>query len=109
MNHRSAILFACLERRRFLKTLGALGVSLAAPRITSYPCTLGMASGYPSASRVVLWTRLTGELAPLAVPLRWEVAADEAMRQVICSGETTADPAWAHSARVGTRYLPPAA
>src|SRR5229473_2404268 len=95
-----------VDRRRFLKTLGALGVSLAAPRITSYPFTLGVASGYPSPSGVVLWTRLMG-LDPLEIPVRWEVAADEAMRQVILSGETTADPAWAHSARVEVQGLEP--
>src|SRR5216684_8612328 len=95
-----------VDRRRFLKTLGALGVSLAAPRITSYPFTLGVASGYPSPSGVVLWTRLMG-LDPLEIPVRWEVAADEAMRQVIFSGETTADPAWAHSARVEVQGLEP--
>ena len=103
-----------IGRRRFLEALAALGVSHALPaRATdrkvsfdSYPFTLGVASGYPSPSGVVLWTRLMG-LDPLEIPVRWEVAADEAMRQVIFSGETTADPAWAHSARVEVQGLEP--
>ncbi|HXM82250.1 MAG TPA: alkaline phosphatase D family protein [Burkholderiales bacterium] len=94
------------DRRRFLKTLGALGVSLSLPRITSYPFTLGVASGYPSPSSVVLWTRLTG-VDPIEVPVRWEVADDDAVRKVILSGELTADPAWAHSARVEVQGLEP--
>jgi len=103
-----------IGRRRFLEALAALGVSHALPaRATdrkvsfdSYPFTLGVASGYPSPSGVVLWTRLMG-LEPIEIPVRWEVAADEAMRQVIFSGETTADPAWAHSARVEVQGLEP--
>ena len=65
-------------RRRFLKSLGALGVSTAIPRFTQYPFALGVASGYPAPEGVVLWTRLTGDLAPAAVPVRWEIFADEA-------------------------------
>src|SRR5205809_7554778 len=103
-----------IGRRRFLEVLAALGVSQALPTCAtdrkvsfdSYPFTLGVASGYPSPSGVVLWTRLMG-LKPLEIPVRWEVAADEAMRQVILSGETTAAPAWAHSARVEVQGLKP--
>ncbi len=103
-----------IGRRRFLEALAALGVSQTLPsRATdrkvsfdSYPFTLGVASGYPSPSGVVLWTRLMG-LEPIEIPVRWEVAADEAMRQVIFSGETTAAPAWAHSARVEVQGLEP--
>jgi alkaline phosphatase D len=87
-------------RRRFLKHLGALGVSAALPKFGAYPFGLGVASGYPSAESVVLWTRLTGELGPLAIPVRWEIAADEAMKSVVFSGITDAEPAWAHSVHV---------
>ena len=103
-----------IGRRRFLEVLAALGVSQTLPACAtdrkvsfdSYPFMLGVASGYPSPSGVVLWTRLMG-LKPLEIPVRWEVAADEAMRQVILSGETTAAPAWAHSARVEVQGLEP--
>jgi alkaline phosphatase D len=91
------------DRRRFLKTLGALAISTrvhAQPRFSSYPFALGVASGYPTPGSVVLWTRLTGDLAPLAIPLRWEVFGDESLRTMLAAGETIADPAWAHSARI---------
>src|SRR2546428_12356551 len=97
-----------IGRRRFLEVLAALGVSQTLPsRATdrkvsfdSYPFTLGVASGYPSPGSVVLWTRLVGDLDPVAVPVRWELAADEAMESIIFSGVTSAKCAWAHSHRV---------
>jgi alkaline phosphatase D len=95
------------DRRRFLQSLGALAVSPAVPRFNSYPFSLGIASGYPSPGSVVLWTRLTGELDPLAIPVRWEVAADESMRSIVLSGEANADPAWAHAVHVEVQGLDP--
>jgi alkaline phosphatase D len=100
------------ERRRFLQTLGALGVAAAVPgtvfsKFKTYPFTLGVASGYPGPRSVVLWTRLMGELDPVAIPVRWEIGADEAMKSIIFSGVTTADPAWAHSVRVEAQGLEP--
>jgi alkaline phosphatase D len=95
------------DRRRFLKTLGAVGVSATLPRITQYPFTLGVASGYPTQTSVVLWTRMTGDLAPLAIPLRWEVFRDESLCTRVAAGDTIADPAWAHSARVEVQGLEP--
>jgi alkaline phosphatase D len=93
------------DRRRFLKTLGALGVSTGLPNFKVYPFDLGVASGYPTPGSVVLWTRLTGIEAP--VPVRWEVAADEAMKSVVSSGTTTAEPQWAHSVHVDVQGLEP--
>jgi len=95
------------NRRRFLKTLGALAVSgkVHAQRFGSYPFSLGVASGYPTAGSVVLWTRLTGIEAP--VPVSWEVAADETMKAVVSSGTTTAEPQWAHSVHVDVQGLEP--
>jgi alkaline phosphatase D len=97
-------------RRRFLRTLGALAISTqvhAQPRFASYPFTLGVASGYPTADGVVLWTRLMGALAPSALPVRWEIFADEALRIPIAAGGTVADPAWAHSVHLELRGLEP--
>ena len=93
-------------RRRFLQTLGALTVSTRLHAQT-FPFALGVASGYPSADGVVLWTRLTGPLDPLAVPVRWEIAADEAMKTIVMSGTAQAEPAWAHSVHVQVRGLVP--
>jgi alkaline phosphatase D len=78
-----------------------------APRADSYPFPLGVASGYPSAEGVVLWTRLADAPAPLAVRVRWEIAADEAMKSIVFSGTAPADPAWAHSVHVEVKGLEP--
>ena len=94
-------------RRSFLKTLGALGAARALPAFAANPFSLGVASGYPSPDGMVLWTRLGPVLDPLPVPVRWEIAADEAMKSIIFSGETTADAAWAHSVHVEVKGLSP--
>jgi len=101
------------DRRRFLEALGALGVSQALPvraagrkvSFDTYPFALGVASGYPQPDGMVLWTRLAGSLDAVALPVRWEVAQDEAMRNIVASGSTEAHPAWAHSVHVEPRGL----
>ena len=95
-----------ITRRRFLQGLGALAVSTRL-RAQGDPFSLGVASGYPSPSGVVLWTRLMGAPDPEPIPVKWEVAADEAMKSIVASGTTPADPAWAHSARVEVQGLEP--
>jgi alkaline phosphatase D len=95
-----------LDRRSFLKTLGLLAIS---PRVAfaQYPFSLGVASGYPTPTTVVLWTRLMDVAVPAAVPVRWEVFGDEALRTLVASGETAADPAWAHSVHLEVQGLEP--
>ena len=102
------------SRRSFLQALAAAVVSPALParaqggvRFGSDPFALGVASGYPHPGGMVLWTRLAGALDPVAIPVRWEVAADEAMRTIVASGTVTADPAWAHSVHVEPKGLEP--
>ena len=97
-------------RRRFLITLGALAVSTrvqAQPRFSTNPFTLGVASGYPTPDGVVLWTRLTGDIAPAAIPVRWEIFAEESLRTAVASGQALAEPDWAHSVHVEVRGLEP--
>ena len=53
----------------------------------------GVANGDPLTDAVVIWTRVpSGDGHGLAntVPVRWTVAADEALRSVVASGETVA-------------------
>ena len=114
-----------LSRRRMLQMLssGAL-VSAVPPRLLraadalvlkSNPFTLGVASGYPTHNGMVLWTRLApalfepGNGLPMdaAIPVHWEIAADEAIRQVVASGTEYAIPEWAHSIHVETDALDP--
>jgi alkaline phosphatase D len=97
-------------RRRFVQGLGALAVPGCAARPVRFgsdPFTLGVASGYPSPSSVALWTRLTGDLAPTSIPVRWELATDDAMRTVVRSGEALAEGAWAHAVHAEARGLQP--
>jgi alkaline phosphatase D len=82
-------------RRRFLQSLCALAVCTRL-QAQSYPFALGVASGYPSPSGVVLWTRLTG-IDPDPVMVKWELASDESFANVVRSGEALAHPDWAHS------------
>src|SRR6185369_13835803 len=71
----------------------------------------GIASGYPLTDRVMLWTRVTtaGD-EPVAV--RWTVARDDSLRQVVASGTASARPDRDHTLTVdaaglepGTRYF----
>jgi alkaline phosphatase D len=104
-------------RRRLLKALAAVGgASLlragplraaGVPRFPVDPFSLGVASGYPTPDDVVLWTRLApsplapgGGMPPEVVPVEWEVAADDAFRNVVRSGVAYATPEWAHSVHV---------
>jgi alkaline phosphatase D len=111
------------DRRRFLQAIAAWGISAvplaraqAAVRsgLTAYPFTLGVASGYPVPDGFVLWTRLApapelagGGLPRATLPVRWEVATDEAMRNVVAGGTEPAEAAWAHSVHVEVSGLQP--
>ena len=102
-------------RRRLLgAALGApfiLSSPLVALAFEKFPFSLGVASGCPRADGVVLWTRLAptplegGGMPDVAVPVRWEIAADEAFRDVVSHGVATAIAAEAHSVHVEARGL----
>ncbi|MCT2586907.1 alkaline phosphatase D family protein [Actinophytocola gossypii] len=111
-----------LRRRTFL--LGGLagaGTGLAvfssAPAAAaSYPFTLGVASGEPSADGFVLWTRLAprpldqdgfGGMPDAPVTVEWQVAADEHFQNVVADGSVSAVRAAAHSVHVELDGLPP--
>lgn len=75
--------------------------------------TLGVASGEPRPDSVVIWTRLAprpmqpdGGMPGRAVPVLWEVAADERFLRVLQSGSAVADPSLAHSVHVEVKGLP---
>ncbi len=86
----------------------------AAPAFAVDPFRLGVASGDPDATSVVLWTRLAPE--PLAVDggmpdatvlVAWEIANDAAMADIVGGGTTVAQPASAHSVHVLATGLSP--
>src|SRR4051812_23474411 len=74
-------------------------VRAAGAAFSADPFALGVASGGPGPAGFVLWTRLApqpleadGGMKPTAVNVRWEVADDEAMRNVVRSGTAAAGP-----------------
>ena len=102
-----------IDRRAFLSLAAIHGLALREatgqrrqPVFASNPFKLGVASGDPSASGFVLWTRLAvepldgGGLPPEEIDVRWEVAEDDAFRKVVRSGWAVADPRLAHSVHV---------
>lgn len=115
-----------MKRRHFLLATGVLGCSLAQgrpresylvtaqPRFAAYPFSLGVASGDPWPDSVVLWTRLAPNplsqelLTSKNLPIQWQVATDESMRQVVAKGTVLATPELAHSVRVVVQGLQPA-
>jgi alkaline phosphatase D len=78
----------------------------AAVELPADPFTLGVASGDPDSTSVILWTRLApdplngGGMPDADVPVRWELALDEAFADVVASGTELATAAHAHSIHV---------
>jgi alkaline phosphatase D len=116
-----------VDRRRLL---GALGLSLiAAPAVvgraiaqsrrwTADPFSLGVASGAPRPDGFVLWTRLAPE--PLStnpatpggmtggdVPVAYEIATDEGMRDIVRRGIADAEAAFGWSVHADISGLQP--
>jgi len=103
------------ERRRLLQLAAAAAGTLwlprsawSQPRLPDNPFALGVASGSPTASSVVLWTRLAGPALPREpVTLRWEIADDEGFAHIVQSGQAQALPELAHSVHVEPQGLAP--
>ena len=103
-----------LDAARLAAAVSASGIVHAAPsNAAGYPFSLGVASGSPLPDSVILGTRilpnpLDAHSAPtLAVPLRWEVAQDQAFRKIVAKGSAVATPELAHSVRVNVTGLQP--
>ena len=97
-----------------LPLLQSTGRAQSNPRFDSDPFTLGVASGDPDSSSVVLWTRLApkpleagGGLAPTPIGVRWEIAEDEGFGKIVNSGETVATPQLGHSVHIEVDGLKP--
>jgi alkaline phosphatase D len=112
-----------LPRRALLRAAAGLAATLAAPaiirsaagqsRFAANPFSLGVASGYPTADGVVLWTRLApdplngGGMPPEKVPVEWQIAADARMDMVVQRGIAIAEPESAHSVHIEVSGLDP--
>jgi alkaline phosphatase D len=107
---------AMISRRLFV-TAGAAALVLPASAvraaIDANPFTLGIASGSPQDTNIILWTRLA--LAPLVgggmpaatLPVHYLVCADAAMRKVVRQGTIDARPEDAHSVHLKVEGLQP--
>lgn len=112
-----------IDRRRIVQGAALLaGASLLpvgharqqALPFASNPFTLGVASGDPDATSVVIWTRLAPDpmaadhgMPPEPVEVRWEIADDEGFRSIVRSGSTSAQPSAAHAVHVEAGGLQP--
>ncbi len=106
-------------RRHLLKLALASAGTLWLPRgafaqrrLAFDPFGLGVASGSPAPDGVVLWTRLVApglmdSLGTEPVPVRWEVAEDEAFARIARRGETLATPDLAFSVHAEVPGLAP--
>lgn len=81
-------------------------VATPASAVTTDPFGLGVASGDPTPTAVILWTRLLTEITE-PIDVKWEVAADEQFTRPVGSGIVTAEPTWAHSLHVDATGLEP--
>lgn len=112
--------YVTMDRRRLLKglagsaaltTSGSILAGCANPgyRPDRYPFGLGIASGEPSPSGVVLWTKVTAapEFERSAIPVAWEVAHDERMSDTVQRGEALAHPDLGHAVHLEVEGLAP--
>lgn len=107
-----------IHRRKFLKLLAAATTTLsvrnawAEQKFEKNPFELGVASGSPTDSSVVLWTRLHDQgvfgsnIPKESIPVKWEVSRDRDFKDVIQSGVSKAIAELAHSVHVEVHGLP---
>ncbi len=102
-----------IGRRGLVLAAPALAFATAARGQGSTPFTLGVASGEPSPTGVVLWTRLApdplqgGGMGAAPVEVTWMIAEDEALRRPVRQGTAMAVAADAHSLHVEVEGLQP--
>ncbi|HET8950240.1 MAG TPA: alkaline phosphatase D family protein [Solirubrobacteraceae bacterium] len=114
-----------ISRRTLLKTGGSFAAGLTLAGIAGGPAfgqaifrddpfTLGVASGDPSPTGVVLWTRLApnplaagGGMPPEPFEVAYELSQDEDFHAIVRKGTTVALPDEVHSARAEIQGLGP--
>jgi alkaline phosphatase D len=86
----------------------------AAQNLGDYPFSLGVASGDPTPTGVVLWTRLApkplegdGGMPSRPIGVSWQVATDEHLSDVVRRGGALATPELGHSVHVEVGGLQP--
>ena len=113
-----------MRRRRFVTDLARAAALCATlpndwrltwrPSFADDPFALGVASGDPTATGAVLWTRLAprpfepeGGMPGTRPVVDWEVADDEAFTRIVRRGRYTAAPELAYSVHVEVEGLAP--
>src|SRR5471032_240848 len=112
---RSAAQTLAMQRRSVIAGLSSVlwlpRLARAAAPLAADPFSLGVASGRPQPSSVVLWTRLMAadpaDRLDGTIPVVWSMAEDERMQKVMWSGVVPADPRWGHSVHVDVWGLKP--
>jgi alkaline phosphatase D len=88
------------------------------PELAADPFTLGVASGDPTTTSVILWTRLapepTADDGAAGMPgedadVVWEVAEDDTFERLVAAGVFVTEPGHGHSAHVDVTDLAPGA
>src|SRR5687768_10534053 len=113
-----------MDRRDFLANLSCTAALAATvpnmwrvtnrPRFADDPFQLGVASGDPTSTGGVLWTRLApkplepdGGMEGPRVAVSWEVAADEGFGTIVRQGRAAAAPELSYSVHVDVAGLEP--
>ena len=116
-----------VTRRSLLKGSGAVAAALAVGALTPHAAQaavtaataegvfgFGVASGDPTATEVLLWTRVTpsaqavpGSGAGAPTLVRWELAADPGFTRVLRKGKVRSDPRSDHTIKVVVSDLAP--
>ncbi|MEO8335020.1 MAG: alkaline phosphatase D family protein [bacterium] len=113
-----------MERRDFLVDLSRAAALCAIipnawrvtsrPRLVEDPFSLGVASGDPTPSGGVLWTRLAprplepeGGMSGQRSAVTWEVADDDGFRTIVKQGRATAAPELSYSLHIDVDGLAP--
>jgi len=111
-----------MERRDFLSDIAfysAVSVGVpnmwrvtTRPKLADYPFTLGVASGDPTPTGAVIWTRLApkpldpdGGLEGQRIVTAWQVAEDEQFTKVVRQGNVTTAPELSNTAHVDVTGL----
>ncbi|MGL4576577.1 MAG: alkaline phosphatase D family protein [Burkholderiaceae bacterium] len=104
-----------LKRRTLITASAITGGALIVPaalwqvsraQTGSEPFALGVASGMPDASSVVLWTRIMDVPTGQTPRVRWELADDAAFKTIVRQGTVTAVAEDAYSVHVEVDQLP---
>ncbi len=109
------------SRRSLIIAAAAAGIGLArhaaaqgletGRSVAADPFALGVASGDPSLDGFVIWTRLIGSageaLDAPAVPVAYEIAADDSFKRIVRTGRIAASPRLGHSVHVEVAGLEP--